>query len=194
MKSNAIILSLLVSLATIGQLGARDSRVKFEARFRSAENQASGKAKFEAREDRLKFSVEVEDVSGAAEIVVSVRGSAFTLVLDARGSGDLDLDSRRGEDVPEVEVGDQITILAGIDVLLRAIFKLNGDANADGSMDISDVITILTALFLNHTQPIDWEAADSNSDGAVDLADAQWVLNLIFLGVSARPEDTEDEC
>ncbi|MFQ5655590.1 MAG: hypothetical protein ACE5GW_12780, partial [Planctomycetota bacterium] len=56
-----------------------------------------------------------------------------------------------------------------------------GDANDDGSFDISDPIRLLQRLFLPGSPGLSCEdAADANDDGELDIADAMSMLGTIF--------------
>ena len=57
-----------------------------------------------------------------------------------------------------------------------------GDANADGIIDLGDVIHLLNYLFKNGPDPIPMEAGDTNCDGLVDLGDVVHLLNYLFKG------------
>ena len=57
-----------------------------------------------------------------------------------------------------------------------------GDANSDGSVDISDAIFTLASLFLGGEAPGCREAADVNSDALLDLSDPVYLLESLFLG------------
>ncbi len=59
---------------------------------------------------------------------------------------------------------------------------LCGDANSDGTMDISDPIFILAYLFVSGTPPSPLSAADVNGSGEVDIADAVYILSHLFAG------------
>ena len=52
---------------------------------------------------------------------------------------------------------------------------LTGDANADGTVDIADVVTVLNAMAGEEISG----NADANSDGTVDIADVVTVLNIM---------------
>ncbi|MGE3163936.1 MAG: GLUG motif-containing protein [Planctomycetota bacterium] len=54
-----------------------------------------------------------------------------------------------------------------------------GDANVDGSEDISDAVKVLGVLFLAESAACD-SALDANDDGAVNIADAVTVLGYLF--------------
>jgi hypothetical protein len=57
---------------------------------------------------------------------------------------------------------------------------LRGDPNADGAVDISDAIGILSRLFLGAAHPGCEEAADVNADGKHDPSDAIALLAYLF--------------
>jgi hypothetical protein len=59
-----------------------------------------------------------------------------------------------------------------------------GDANADGSVNIADAITILSYLFLFHAPPTCLAPADVNDDSGVNIADAVAILGHLFQGGS----------
>lgn len=63
-----------------------------------------------------------------------------------------------------------------------------GDANADGTTDISDAITILGRLFLGTSSIPCGKAADVNDDGSLDISDAVYLLSFKFLGGPPPPE------
>jgi hypothetical protein len=69
---------------------------------------------------------------------------------------------------------------------IRAETKFRrGDANADGSLDLTDPIFLLTHLFLGGKIPDCRDAADANDDGKIDITDAVYSLNFQFLGGEA---------
>ncbi len=75
-----------------------------------------------------------------------------------------------------------------------------GDANGDGSFDISDAVFILLALF-SDAETDCADALDVNDDGGMDIADAISMLSYLFAGGDAPPapfpgpgeDPTEDE-
>jgi hypothetical protein len=62
-----------------------------------------------------------------------------------------------------------------------------GDANVDGTPDISDGIRILIHLFLEPGLDC-LKAADSNDDGRLDITDSVFLLSYLFLGGQALPD------
>ena len=63
-------------------------------------------------------------------------------------------------------------------------YFLRGDANTDGSMDISDPVFTLTHLFLGGPEPRCFDAADANDDGQMNLSDSIFSLSALFTGGS----------
>ncbi len=77
---------------------------------------ASGKAKFEMRPDRIRLSVEVEDVVASEEVEVFVNGASIgTVAIDAAGGADINLDSRDGDSVPILKAGHLVEVRATSD-------------------------------------------------------------------------------
>jgi hypothetical protein len=66
-------------------------------------------------------------------------------------------------------------------------YFLRGDANQDGTADISDAVSVLGHLFLGEETPPCLDAADANDDGAVDISDAIYLLGFLFLGADQPP-------
>lgn len=81
------------------------------------------------------------------------------------------------ESVLEPELDDgSITITEFVEPLSE--FQ-RGDANADGILDLSDAVTIITCRTPEAVQPPCEKAADANDDGKVDLADALHMLSFL---------------
>ena len=57
-----------------------------------------------------------------------------------------------------------------------------GDTVPDGTMDMTDAISILFHLFRGGLAPPCREAADAQNDGTIDIADAVYILDALFLG------------
>ena len=75
---------------------------------------------------------------------------------------------------------------------------VEGDANADGVVDLSDAVHTLGYLFsAQEGTPACLRASDANDDGAIDISDAVYMLNFLFLGGSAPrptlPEPSDDD-
>ena len=62
-----------------------------------------------------------------------------------------------------------------------------GDANADGSRDLSDALTILLFLFDGTASPTCLDALDVDDTGDVVLTDPIFLLRFLFLGGAPVP-------
>ncbi len=61
---------------------------------------------------------------------------------------------------------------------------LRGDVNADGVIDIGDVIYLINYLFLGTSAPEPLAAGDVNCDGIVDIGDVIYLINYLFTGTA----------
>jgi hypothetical protein len=57
-----------------------------------------------------------------------------------------------------------------------------GDANGDGSVDISDVVYLIAYIFSGGSAPVPLAAGDANNDTTVDISDAVYLIAYIFSG------------
>ena len=71
---------------------------------------------------------------------------------------------------------------------------LRGDANVDGSVDLSDAVSSLRFLFLNEGPLACTDAADANDDGLVDILDPVATLLSLFTGTVEIPAPGKDAC
>ena len=53
-----------------------------------------------------------------------------------------------------------------------------GDANEDGSVDVTDAVAVINAYLTNDTSGINVSLADVNKDGIIDITDAVAIINL----------------
>lgn len=70
---------------------------------------------------------------------------------------------------------------------------VRGDVNADGTITITDAITVLRHLFLGEGAPSCERAADLDDEGQITLTDGVRILRFLFLGDSA-PSAPWPEC
>src|SRR5690606_13637603 len=86
--------------------------------------------------------------------------------------------------------GEAATIASLSDIILPIVLNdrpfSRGDCNADGSLDISDPIFLLSNLFVSAANTSCEKACDANDDGKVDISDAVIMLNYLFTN-SALP-------
>jgi hypothetical protein len=61
---------------------------------------------------------------------------------------------------------------------------LCGDANADATVDISDVVYLIAYIFSGGSAPSPWLAGDANCDSTVDISDVVYLIAYIFSGGS----------
>jgi dipeptidyl aminopeptidase/acylaminoacyl peptidase len=57
-----------------------------------------------------------------------------------------------------------------------------GDADSNGTIDISDVMYLINYLFRGGPEPEPWIAGDSNNDGRVSVSDVIYLINYLFKG------------
>jgi|GEM_PF-1672413 len=60
--------------------------------------------------------------------------------------------------------------------------QICGDANADGTIDISDAVYLLAFIFSGGPAPNPQAVGDANGDGTVDISDAVYLIAYIFSG------------
>ena len=63
---------------------------------------------------------------------------------------------------------------------------IRGDANGDGSIDISDAIFILLYI-TGQNDPACMDALDSNDEGSINVVDAIYLFGYFFLGTDSPP-------
>jgi hypothetical protein len=55
-----------------------------------------------------------------------------------------------------------------------------GDVNADGVIDVGDIVCLINYLFRNGTPPLPSQSGDLNCDGEVNVADLIYLINYLF--------------
>ena len=55
---------------------------------------------------------------------------------------------------------------------------LTGDANGDGSVDVTDAVAVINAYLTSDQSSINTGVADVNHDGVIDITDAVAIINL----------------
>jgi len=69
-----------------------------------------------------------------------------------------------------------------------------GDANVDGSVDLTDPVAVLNFMFLAGQPPGCLDAADTDDTGTLDLTDAVYSLNYQFLAGPLPPMPGPSNC
>ena len=81
-----------------------------------------------------------------------------------------------------------------LELLPSKRFK-RGDVNADGKVNMSDVIAGIEALLEPSRSPrFCWAALDTNRDGRVNISDPIFTLNFLFRSGDELPSPGGDEC
>ena len=57
-----------------------------------------------------------------------------------------------------------------------------GDANADGVIDVGDLVYLINYLFKSGPLPKPYQAGDANCSGTVDIGDVVYLINYLFKG------------
>lgn len=59
---------------------------------------------------------------------------------------------------------------------------IRGDANFDGTINVSDAVYIINYIFAGGPSPDPLQSGDANCDGTVNVSDAVYIINYIFAG------------
>jgi predicted outer membrane repeat protein len=57
-----------------------------------------------------------------------------------------------------------------------------GDANSDGTCNLSDAVLIIGYVFVGANAPEPYESGDANCDMRVNVSDAVYIINYVFIG------------
>ncbi|MCA8958984.1 MAG: hypothetical protein KDC38_00665, partial [Planctomycetes bacterium] len=116
---------------------------------------------------------------GGREVLSDIGGAAGHVARAFSGSGNYEL--RLGVTSVDSIYGPGIATFDTVSISPDGVHFTRGDANADGSFDISDAVKVLDYLFVpGSTAPTCLDAADCNDDGGVDISDAVYVLSTLF--------------
>ena len=89
-------------------------------------------------------------------------------------------------DVTVRTTGGEAVLQNAYECVGGTLFK-RGDANADGELDISDAIFLLSYLFGSGRIPRCEKAGDANGDGTIDLGDVVRILGFLFRDTGDLP-------
>jgi len=134
----------------------------------------------------LLYSVDVEAIDGNS-------GAVVNLTLD------LDEDMEAGE--YEIAISninltttDQTKLTpANATCTLTVRDYIRGDANGDGTVDVTDIVAIANHILGQGNHAVNTYAADVNGDGVIDVTDIVGVANLILNGHQAKARQLADE-
>jgi hypothetical protein len=99
-------------------LGVSSTRLIGRLVARLKDPLASGSAVWELRNARMKFSVEVEDVSTAGKHLVRVNGGLVGSIEVKSGIGGLNLEGGPGRGIPVMVTGDKVEVFNPAGVLI----------------------------------------------------------------------------
>ena len=57
---------------------------------------------------------------------------------------------------------------------------VNGDANASGTVNVTDITSVVGYIFGNTPSPFNYKAADANNSGTINVADVSGIVNIIY--------------
>ena len=82
--------------------------------------------------------------------------------------------------------------------IVKAPGFIAGDANGDGVVDVTDIVSIANAILGRPSNSFDATAADVNGDGSIDVTDIVVIANMILRGngqnnAKMRGGDEDDE-
>lgn len=82
--------------------------------------------------------------------------------------------------------------LLPLDSSCKLVIKnfITGDANNDGIIDVTDIVTVANYILGNPSSTINVNASDFNADGSIDVTDIVGIANWI-LGINTKHEGTE---
>ena len=109
-------------------------------------------------------------------------------------------DTASGDTVQSIFGADDVVARITISRMPATSF-VRGDANASGSVDISDPIRLVGTMFFGAPPLPCRKSADVNDSGVIDISDPVWLLNYLFLRAAPPPapfpgcgtDDTFDE-
>ena len=104
--------SLQLTTATTAAKGGDAAEIRLQAPLAATrvDQLASGTARWESRPDRVTFTCEVEDITTTGSHQVLVNGVLVGSVSVVAGLGDLNMDSRDGDTIPTMNVGDRVQV------------------------------------------------------------------------------------
>ncbi len=125
------------------------------------------------------------NVNGVLAMVLPATGGIIKTLVPVPGSG--------GHYICVVGMGLPTTVSDCCQFVIPPTQRfVRGDANADGAINVADVVTELSLMFLG-TPVLCLDACDSNDDGAVDIADPIYLVWYV-LGSGPPPPIPHPGC
>ena len=123
----------------------------------------------------LLYSNDVDVITGNSGAVVNVKLE----VSDEMEAGDYDVT------ISNINLtrADEVKITpASVTCTLTISNSIPGDANGDGDIDVTDIVTIANYILGRTSDTMDLAGADANGDGEIDVTDIVTVANIILHG------------
>lgn len=123
----------------------------------------------------LLYSNDVDVITGNSGTVVNVK----LAVSDEMEAGDYDVT------ISNINLtrADEVKITpASVTCTLTISNSIPGDANGDGDIDVTDIVTIANYILGRPSDTMDLAGADANGDGEIDVTDIVTVANIILHG------------
>jgi|CXWL01.1.fsa_nt_gi plastocyanin len=119
-----IILFLLVIPLTQITFAEKEDRTRLETELvNSSTGQDDGNARFEERSDRKLLKVEIEDQKPNITFTIKIDGTEVgSITTDHFGFAEIELDNRKGSNIPLVKNSSKIEITSSNSVILSGIF------------------------------------------------------------------------
>lgn len=121
----------------------------------------------------LLYSNEVENIDGHQGTVVNVRLEASDEI--EAGNYDITISNINLTRADEVKITP-----ASVTCTLTISNSIPGDANGDGDIDVTDIVTIANYILGRASGTVDLASADVNGDGDIDVTDIVAVANIIL--------------
>ena len=130
---------------------------------------------------------------GAGSDAVMFRGPFSEYAVTATADGIEVRDLVGGRDGTDLLSAVELLVFAdqSVDPAATGSF-LRGDGNDDGTIDLTDAITILNYLFLGGVVPGCLDAADADDDEEIQLTDGIYTLSFLFSGGAPPPAPWPD--
>jgi hypothetical protein len=113
-------------------------------------------------------TVVAKEMSGESVTITVTPDSGYML-------NTIEVKDANGNEV-ELDEDDMSFIMPDSNVTIRVTWKLKGDVNGNGTVDISDVVALVNAILNDESN----DAYDVSGDNAVDINDVVALVNLIL--------------
>ncbi len=123
--------------------------------------------------------------TGGAIIAASVDDIVLTVYQSATVVAEI-CDNGTDDDGDTKADCEDTDCAAAVNCLLGTKF-VRGDADVNGTLQLTDAVRILNVLFLGTGVILCDDAADSDDNGTIQLTDAVRILNVLFLGTGVIP-------